>query len=149
KQHGYLSSRLMEMFEQTIDAKLARHIIGYDSFTSAARNVMQVANQEARRFNHDYIGAQHLLLALVKDQTGVVARLLRDHNINARSVCHEIEKDLVVGTEVVSPGRLPETPRLKKVVEYAVEEARSFGDYHVGTGHLLIALLRETDGVAG
>src|SRR5438445_6774944 len=116
----------------------------YERFTDRSRKVMQLANQEAQRFNHEYIGTEHLLLGLVKEGSGVAANVLKNLDIDLRKVDLEIEKFVQLGPNRVTMSKLPQTPRAKKVIEFALEEAHSY----VGTEHLLLGLLREQEGVA-
>jgi len=109
---------------------------------------MALANQEAQRFNHEYIGTEHILLGLVKEGSGVGANVLKNLDVDLRKVRLEVEKLVKSGPETVTMGKLPQTPRAKKVIEYAIEEARNFNHNYVGTEHLLLGLLREKDGVA-
>jgi ATP-dependent Clp protease ATP-binding subunit ClpC len=109
---------------------------------------MALANQEAQRFNHEYIGTEHILLGLVKEGSGVGANVLKNLDIDLRKVRLEVEKLVKSGPEMVTMGKLPQTPRAKKVIEYAIEEARNLNHNYVGTEHLLLGLLREHDGVA-
>jgi ATP-dependent Clp protease ATP-binding subunit ClpC len=109
---------------------------------------MALANQEAQRFNHEYIGTEHILLGLVKEGSGVGANVLKNLGIDLRKVRLEVEKLVKSGPEMVTMGKLPQTPRAKKVIEYAIEEARNLNHNYVGTEHLLLGLLREQDGVA-
>ena len=120
----------------------------YERFTDRARKVMALANQEAQRFNHEYIGTEHILLGLVKEGSGVGATVLKNLDIDLRKVRLEVEKLVKSGPDMVTMGRLPQTPRAKKVIEYAIEEAHNLGHNYVGTEHLLLGLLRERDGVA-
>jgi|YNPMSStandDraft_1061717.scaffolds.fasta_scaffold01049_3 ATP-dependent Clp protease ATP-binding subunit ClpC len=120
----------------------------YERFTDRARKVMQLANQEAQRFNHEYIGTEHILLGLIKEGTGVAANVLRNLDIDLRKIRLEVEKLVQSGPDMVTMGKLPHTPRAKKVLEYAVEEARNLNHNYVGTEHLLLGLLREQEGVA-
>src|SRR5689334_667399 len=120
----------------------------YERFTDRARKVMQLANQEAQRFNHEYIGTEHILLGLVKEGSGVAANVLKNLDIDLRKIRLEVEKIVQSGPDMVTMGKLPQTPRAKKVIEYAIEEARNLGHNYVGTEHLLLGLLREKDGVA-
>jgi ATP-dependent Clp protease ATP-binding subunit ClpA len=122
----------------------------YERFTDRSRNVMQLANREALRFNHEYIGTEHVLLGLIKDDSGVAANALKNLGIDSRKVRLEIEKIIQMG-----PGRydgetrkLPLTPRAKKAIEFAIEEARGLNHNYVGTEHLLLGLMREQEGVA-
>jgi ATP-dependent Clp protease ATP-binding subunit ClpC len=120
----------------------------YERFTDRARKVMQLANQEAQRFNHEYIGTEHILLGLVKEGSGVAANVLKNLDVDLRKIRLEVEKLVQSGPDMVTMGKLPQTPRAKKVIEYAVEEARNLNHNYVGTEHLLLGLLREEEGVA-
>ncbi|MBL8746188.1 MAG: ATP-dependent Clp protease ATP-binding subunit [Phycisphaerae bacterium] len=120
----------------------------FERFTDRARKVMALANQEAQRFNHEYIGTEHILLGLVKEGSGVGANVLKNLDVDLRKVRLEVEKLVHAGPEMVTMGKLPQTPRAKKVIEYAIEEARNLNHNYVGTEHLLLGLLREHDGVA-
>jgi ATP-dependent Clp protease ATP-binding subunit ClpC len=120
----------------------------YERFTDRARKVMQLANQEAQRFNHEYIGTEHMLLGLVKEGTGVAANVLKNLDVDLRKIRLEVEKLVQSGPEMITMGKLPQTPRAKKVIEYSMEEARNLNHNFVGTEHLLLGLLREHEGVA-
>ena len=120
----------------------------YERFTDRARKVMQLANQEAQRFNHEYIGTEHVLLGLVKEGSGVAANVLKRLDVDLRKIRLEVEKIVQSGPDMVTMGKLPQTPRAKKVIEYAMEEARNLNHNYVGTEHLLLGLLREQEGVA-
>src|SRR5438477_1825218 len=120
----------------------------YERFTDRARKVMQLANQEAQRLNHEYIGTEHILLGLVKEGSGVAANVLKNLDVDLRKIRLEVEKLVQSGPDMVTLGKLPQTPRAKKVVEYSIEEARNLNHNYVGTEHLLLGLLREQEGVA-
>jgi ATP-dependent Clp protease ATP-binding subunit ClpC len=120
----------------------------YERFTDRARKVMQLANQEAQRFNHEYIGTEHLLLGLIKEGSGVAANVLKNLDVDLRKIRLEVEKLVQSGPDMVTMGKLPHTPRAKKVIEYAMEEARNLNHNYVGTEHVLLGLLREQEGVA-
>lgn len=120
----------------------------FERFTDRARKVMALANQEAQRFNHEYIGTEHVLLGLVKEGSGVGANVLKNLDVDLRKVRLEVEKLVKSGPDMVTMGKLPQTPRAKKVIEYAIEEARNLNHNYVGTEHLLLGLLREHEGVA-
>src|SRR3984957_10855686 len=120
----------------------------YERFTDRARKVMQLANQEAQRLNHEYIGTEHILLGLVKEGSGVAANVLKNLDVDLRKIRLEVEKLVQLGPDMVTLGKLPQTPRSKKVIEYAMEEARNLNHNYVGTEHLLLGLLREQEGVA-
>jgi len=99
----------------------------FERFTDRARKVMALANQEAQRFNHEYIGTEHILLGLVKEGSGVGANVLKNLDVDLRKVRLEVEKLVKSGPDMVTMGKLPQTPRAKKVIEYAIEEARNKG----------------------
>jgi ATP-dependent Clp protease ATP-binding subunit ClpC len=120
----------------------------YSRFTDRARKVMRFANEEARRLNHEYIGTEHLLLGLVKEGTGVAARVLNNLNIDLSKIRMEVEKIVQAGPDLVTWDTLPQTPRAKKVIAYATDEARKLNHNYVGTEHLLLGLLLEQEGVA-
>jgi ATP-dependent Clp protease ATP-binding subunit ClpC len=120
----------------------------YERFTDRARKVMQLANQEAQRFNHEYIGTEHILLGLIKEGSGVAANVLKNLDIDLRKIRLEVEKLVQSGPDMVTMGKLPQTPRAKKVIEYSMDEARNLNHNYVGTEHILLGLLREQEGVA-
>jgi ATP-dependent Clp protease ATP-binding subunit ClpA len=110
---------------------------------------MQLANQESQRLNHGYIGTEHILLALVNEGSGVAANVLMNRDIDLHTIRREVENIVQLGPDMVIPGgRLPQTPRAKNVIEYAIEESRGLNHQYVGTEHLLLGLLREEEGVA-
>jgi hypothetical protein len=118
----------------------------YNRFTDRACKVLQLANQEAQRLFHEYIGTEHLLLGLVHEGTGVAAIVLRNHDLDLQTIRLQVERIVQPGLDGVMIGRMPQTPRAKKVIEYAIDEARAHA--YVGTEHLLLGLLREAEGVA-
>ncbi len=120
----------------------------FERFTDRARKVMALANQEAQRFNHEYIGTEHILLGLVKEGSGVGATVLKNLDVDIKKLRLEVEKLVKSGPDMVTMGKLPQTPRAKKVIEYAIEEARSLNHNYVGTEHILLGLLRESEGIA-
>jgi len=120
----------------------------FERFTDRARKVMQLANQEAQRFNHEYIGTEHILLGLVKEGSGVAANVLKNLDVDLRKIRLEVEKIVQTGPDMVTMGKLPQTPRAKKVIEFAMDEAKNLNHNYVGTEHLLLGLLREHEGVA-
>ena len=109
---------------------------------------MQLANLEAQRFNHEYVGTEHVLLGLIKEGSGVAANVLKNLDVDLRKIRLEVEKLVQTGPDTVTMGKLPQTPRAKKVIEYAIEEARNLNHNIVGTEHLLLGLLREEEGMA-
>jgi len=120
----------------------------FERFTDRARKVMALANQEAQRFNHEHIGTEHILLGLVKEGSGVGATVLKNLEVDIKKLRLEVEKLVKSGPDLVTMGKLPQTPRAKKVIEYAIEEARALNHNYVGTEHILLGLLRETEGIA-
>jgi ATP-dependent Clp protease ATP-binding subunit ClpC len=120
-------------------------------FDDAARRVLERANAEARRFNHEYIGTEHILLAVVAENAGVAAAALARLGVTIDRVTRDVEKIIQHGPggdNRSPPDSLPQTPRAKKVIEYAIGEAREQASSAVGTEHLLIGLMREDEGVA-
>jgi ATP-dependent Clp protease ATP-binding subunit ClpC len=120
----------------------------HERFTDPARNTMQRAKQEAQRLRHEYIGTEHILLGIVEEGSGLAVTILKNLNIDLQKIHVEVEKIVRSGPDMVTMGRLRQTPRAKKVVEHAMEEARNLHHNYVGTEHLLLGLLREWDGVA-
>jgi ATP-dependent Clp protease ATP-binding subunit ClpA len=119
----------------------------YERFTDRARKIMQLANQEAQRLRHEYIGTEHILLGLMLEGSGVAANLLKNLHVNLRQVRLEVEK-LVIAGPADTKGKLPKTPNAKKVIDYAMAAARELNHNYIGSEHLLLGLLREQDGVA-
>ncbi|MHC4469876.1 MAG: ATP-dependent Clp protease ATP-binding subunit [Planctomycetota bacterium] len=120
----------------------------FDRFTERARKVMGLARQEAQRFGHDYIGTEHVLLGLVQEGSGVAAQVLKNLDVEMKKIRLEVEKIVKGGTNTVTMGQLPFTPRAKKVLELALEEAQQLGHNYIGTEHLLLGLIRENEGIA-
>jgi len=117
-------------------------------FTDRVQRVIIIAQEEAKRLNHDYVGTEHILLGLVAIGEGVAAKVLINLGIDLRKLRTEVEKLVGTGDNVMLLGEIPFTPRAKKVLELAVEEAQSMGHTYVGTEHLLLGLLREEEGIA-
>jgi ATP-dependent Clp protease ATP-binding subunit ClpC len=120
----------------------------FNRFTERARKVIILAKEEARRFNHDYIGTEHILLGLVREGEGVAATVLQKLGVSLENIRLEIEKLVQPGPATQIMGDIPFTPRAKKALELAVEEARALGHNYIGTEHLLLGLIREGEGVA-
>jgi len=120
----------------------------YERFTDRSRKVMQLANEEAQRFQHEYIGTEHILLGLLKEGSGVAANVLRNLGVDRDRIRIEVETILRSERAGVDKGDLPRPPWAKKAIEYAMEEARHLNHNYVGTEHLLLGLLREPEGVA-
>jgi ATP-dependent Clp protease ATP-binding subunit ClpC len=120
----------------------------FNRFTERARKVIVLAKEEARRFNHDYIGTEHLLLGLIREGEGVAAAVLQKLGLSLESIRLEVEKLVQPGPTTQIQGDVPFTPRSKKALELAAEEARALGHNYIGTEHLLLGLIREGEGVA-
>jgi ATP-dependent Clp protease ATP-binding subunit ClpC len=121
----------------------------YDRFTERARKVIKYAREEAQRLGHEYIGTEHLLLALVREGTGVAATVLQKLDVEPRKIRTEIEKLVKERSDILPGGsKFPFAPRAKKSLEFAVEEARQLGHNYIGTEHILLGLLREGEGHA-
>jgi len=120
----------------------------FNRFTERARKVIILAKEEARRFNHDYIGTEHILLGLIREGEGVAAAVLQKLGLSLENIRLEIEKLVQPGPTTQIIGDIPFTPRSKKALELAAEEARSLGHNYIGTEHLLLGLIREGEGVA-
>ncbi len=120
----------------------------FDRFTERARKVMTLARQEAQKLNNDYIGTEHILLGLVQEGSGVAAQVLKNLEVDLRKVRAEVERLVEQGTSPVTGTQLPFTPRAKRVLELALEEAQNLGHNYIGTEHLLLGLIRESDGPA-
>jgi len=120
----------------------------FNRFTERARKVIILAKEEARRFNHDYIGTEHILLGLVREGEGVAAAVLQKMGVSLENIRLEIEKLVQPGPTTQIIGDIPFTPRAKKALELAAEEARSLGHNYIGTEHLLLGLIKENEGVA-
>ena len=121
----------------------------YERFTDRARKVVKLSCQEAREFNHEYVGTEHILLGLVSEGTGVGISVLKRQRIDLQLVVAEVKKIVQAGLEIVTAAKLPQTPRAKKAIEFAMDEARMLNHNYVGTEHLLLGLLKEEEGVAG
>jgi hypothetical protein len=120
----------------------------YERFTDRARKVMQLANQEAQRFNHEYIGTEHILLGIAGEDSSGAANVLKNLGVDLREIRTAVEKLLRSGPDVINIGKLPQTPRAKQVIAYAIEESRNLEHDYLGTEHILLGLLREQEGVA-
>ncbi|MBI3741345.1 MAG: NDP-hexose 4-ketoreductase, partial [Chloroflexi bacterium] len=118
-----------------------------DKFTKRARRVLTYAQEEATRLSHNYIGTEHLLLGLIREEEGLAAQVLRELGIEQTRV-RQVVEDIVGRGQANSGARLSLTPRTKRVIELAVDEARRMGHNYIGTEHLLLGLVREGDGIA-
>jgi ATP-dependent Clp protease ATP-binding subunit ClpC len=121
-------------------------VASMERFTQRARRVLSLAHQEAERMRHNYIGTEHLLLGLIKEEGGVAGRVLRELGLEADRVQETIER--ITGTGQYSGGKLDLSPGTQQVLEFAVDEARKLGHHYIGTEHLLLGLVRYGEGVA-
>ncbi|MBF0386016.1 MAG: ATP-dependent Clp protease ATP-binding subunit, partial [Candidatus Omnitrophica bacterium] len=120
----------------------------FNRFTERARKVIIYAKEEARRFNHDYIGTEHLLLGLIREGEGVASAVLQKLGLDLETIRIEVEKLVQPGPQTQVLGDIPFTPRSKKALELAAEEARALGHNYIGTEHLLLGLVKEGEGMA-
>src|SRR5271170_2341735 len=119
-----------------------------NNFTPRAQQVLALARKEADRFNHNYVGTEHLLLGLIKLGQGVAVNVLQKLGLDLETVRIEVEKQVGSGPDTKMSGNIPYTPRVKKVLALAGKEAKALNHSYVGTEHILLGLLREGDGVA-
>jgi ATP-dependent Clp protease ATP-binding subunit ClpC len=119
----------------------------FDRFTDRARKAMSLAKEEAEKMNHDYIGTEHILLGLIREGTGVAAHVLGQLGVDLDSVKKQIEQMVQPSPNVVTVGQLPFTPTSKKVLEYAIDEAKKLSHNYVGTEHLLLGILKLDEGI--
>src|SRR5438477_6653829 len=119
-----------------------------NNFTPRAQQVLALARKEADRFNHNYVGTEHLLLGIIKLGQGVAVSVLNRLGLELETVRMEVEKQVGTGPDQKMVGNIPYTPRVKKVLALASKEAKALNHSYVGTEHILLGLLREGDGVA-
>jgi ATP-dependent Clp protease ATP-binding subunit ClpC len=120
----------------------------YERFTDRARKVMQLANQEAQRLNHEYIGCEHILLGLIAEGSGLAINVLKNLDIDLKKVKQGIVSHLIPGPSMVTMGKLPQTPGARKVIELSIQHAKELNDNHIGTEHILLGLLSEGGSLA-
>jgi len=120
----------------------------FKKFTERARRVIILAREEAERCQHEYLGTEHILLGIIKDGGGIAILVLQRLGVDIKHLKPEIERNLPLSSNTLVVGDIPFTSRAKKVLEYAVEEARAMGHSYIGTEHILIGLIKEKDGVA-
>ena len=122
----------------------------FDRFTDRARKIMAIANMEAQRFGHLFIGTEHILLGLIKEGSGVGANILKELDVDIKKMRNEVENFLQLkgGPKEVGDEKLPQKQHAKKVIEYSIEEARVRGDDYVGSEHILLGLLGVEEGIA-
>ena len=117
----------------------------FEKFSERARRVLSLAQEEATKFNHDYIGTEHILLGLIRESEGVAAKVLNNLKVDMEKIKSALE--FIIGKgEKPTTGEIGLTPRAKKVIELAVDEARKQNHHYIGTEHLLIGLMREGGG---
>jgi ATP-dependent Clp protease ATP-binding subunit ClpC len=119
----------------------------FERFTERARQVVVLAQDEARQLKHNYIGTEHILLGLLREEEGLAARVLESLDITVEEVRAQVARSVGQGDEVTT-GQIPFTPRGKKVLELALQEGLSLGHTYIGTEHVLLGLVRENGGVA-
>ena len=141
--------QLTQLMRKVLQAKFttpAEVVDRFDRFTKRARRVLTLAQEEARSFQHNYIGTEHLLLGLVREGEGVAAQVLNNMGVEVNQVRSAVEAIIGRGDRVVH-GEVGFTPRAKKVIELAVDEARRLNHRFIGTEHLLLGLIREGEGI--
>ncbi|HOJ84713.1 MAG TPA: Clp protease N-terminal domain-containing protein, partial [Bacillota bacterium] len=119
----------------------------FNRFTERAQQVLVLAQEEAKRLSHNFIGTEHLLLGLVREGSGIAARALQNMNVDLNRVRSEVERITPKGDKLFFQG-ITYTPRAKRVVELSIEESQNLGHNYVGTEHILLGLLREGEGIA-
>ena len=122
----------------------------FERFTDRARKVMAIANEHVRRFHHQYIGTEHIFLGLIKENGGTGATVLKNLDVDIDKMLPEVEQlfKLKGGRDAVAKGKIQQTQNAIKVIEYAIEEARNLNHDYIGTEHILLGLLRESEGIA-
>src|SRR6266699_5267002 len=119
----------------------------FERFTSRARAIVVLAQVEARAFNHNYIGTEHLLLGLIKEGEGVAVQALQALGVNLATIRQQVEEKIDAGTQArAASGHIPFTPRAKKILEFSLREALQLGHNYIGTEHILLGLIREGEG---
>ncbi len=121
----------------------------FEKFTEKGRKIIIYAKEEAEKRNNDYLGTEHLLLAILREEDSVPITTLKKMGLSVEEIRYEVEKSLPVGSSIMTFGDIPFTPRAKKVLELAIEEARLLGHAYIGSEHLLLGLIREDEGIAG
>jgi len=121
----------------------------FERFTEKGRKVIIYAREEAERRQNDYLGTEHLLLALLREEESLPVAIVKKMGLSLDEIRMEVERNLPMGSNILTFGEIPFTPRAKKVLELAVEEARLLGHSYIGSEHLLLGIIREDDGIAG
>lgn len=117
-------------------------------FTDRVRMILALANQEAKRFNHEYVGTEHILLGLLRDTEGIANQVLLSLDVDIDELVLEVQKMVRSGQEMVTISKLPQSRHVINVMDYAKKEALLLGNRFVGTEHLLLGLMREKNGIA-
>jgi ATP-dependent Clp protease ATP-binding subunit ClpC len=120
----------------------------FERFTERAKQVVVLAQDEARALRHNYIGTEHILLGLLREEEGLAARVLESLDITVEEVRAQVARIIGPGDEPIVSGQIPFTPRAKKVLELSLREALSLKHNYIGTEHILLGLVRENEGVA-
>ena len=121
----------------------------FERFTDKGRKIIILAREEAERHQNDYLGTEHLVLAILRESDGIALMIIKKMGLSSEQIRLEIERNLPGGGTTMTFGEIPFSPRVKKVIEYGVEEARLLGHNHIGGEHLLLGLLREEEGIGG
>ncbi|TAK04324.1 MAG: ATP-dependent Clp protease ATP-binding subunit, partial [Candidatus Manganitrophaceae bacterium] len=121
----------------------------FEKFTDRGRKIIILAREEAERHQNDYLGTEHLVLALLREGDGIALAVIKKMGLSIEQIRLEVERNLPSGSNTMTFGEIPFTPRVKKVIEYAVEEAKLLGHNYIGSEHLLLGLLREEEGIGG
>ncbi|HAK88210.1 MAG: ATP-dependent Clp protease ATP-binding subunit ClpC [Nitrospirae bacterium GWC2_46_6] len=121
----------------------------FEKFTERGRKIIIYAKEEAERRNNDYLGTEHLLLAILREEDSVPITIIKKMGLSIDEIRFEVERNLPIGSNVLTFGDIPFTPRAKKVLELSIEEARLLGHNYIGSEHLLLGLIREDEGIAG
>ena len=121
----------------------------FERFTDRGRKIIILAREEAERHQNDYLGTEHLVLAILRESDGIALMIIKKMGLSPEQIRLEVERSLPGGGTTVTFGEIPFSPRVKKVIEYGVEEARLLGHNHIGSEHLLLGLLREEEGIGG
>jgi ATP-dependent Clp protease ATP-binding subunit ClpC len=121
----------------------------FERFTDKGRKIIILAREEAERHQNDYLGTEHLVLAILRESDGIALMIIKKMGLSSEQIRLEIERNLPSGGTTMTFGEIPFSPRVKKVIEYGVEEARLLGHNHIGSEHLLLGLLREEEGIGG
>jgi len=146
--------RIRQVFDRFVHTEpvIGSHLKGgrmFERFTDKGRKIIILAREEAERHQNDYLGTEHLVLAILRESDGIALMILKKMGLSTEQIRLEIERNLPGGGTTMTFGEIPFSPRVKKVIEYGVEEARLLGHNHIGSEHLLLGLLREEEGIGG